>query len=106
MPDAACPACRRPRRGGFYALRSAAGQRLKCLRCSLVDRRLVRRSTKVALVVGTILVFLNQGGALLSGAFPWATSWFKIPLTYLVPFCVATYGALANGYRPATAAQD
>ena len=25
--------------------------------------------------------------------------WWKIPLTYCVPFCVATYGALANARR-------
>jgi len=49
-----------------------------------------RRSALVALVVGTILNLINQGDALVAGA---ALNWWKIGLTYLVPFCVATYGA-------------
>ncbi|MBM3487295.1 MAG: hypothetical protein FJX67_11810 [Alphaproteobacteria bacterium] len=51
-----------------------------------------RRSLVVALVVGTILNAINQGDALVMGA-P-AVAW-KIALTYVVPYCVATYGAVA-----------
>jgi hypothetical protein len=51
-----------------------------------------------ALVVGTILVLINQGGVLLSGALTAPLLW-QIPLTYLVPFCVATWGALSNTRR-------
>ena len=71
------------------------------MRCGSIDGMLVARSARVALVVGTALILLNQGDQLWSGVFPWASSWYKIPLTYLVPFCVATYGALSNGYRGA-----
>ena len=60
------------------------------------------RSAMVASVVGTALIALNQGDQLLAGTFPWASSWYKVPLTYVVPFCVATYGALSNGYRGAS----
>lgn len=49
-----------------------------------------RRSVVVALVVGTVLNLINQGDALVAGA---ALNWWKIALTYIVPFCVATYGA-------------
>jgi hypothetical protein len=49
-----------------------------------------RRSVLVALVVGTILNLINQGDALVAGA---GLTWWKIALTYIVPFCVATYGA-------------
>ena len=84
-----------------YLLGDGAESVWKCLRCSLIDRPLVIRSSKVALVVGSALVALNQADQLLGGTFPWASSWYKIPLTYLVPFCVATYGALSNGYRGA-----
>lgn len=73
----------------------------KCTRCSFIDGPLLVRSATVAAVVGTALVALNQGDKLLSGTFPWSTSWYKLPLTYCVPFCVATYGALSNGYRGA-----
>ena len=48
-----------------------------------------------ALVVGTILTTINQGNVLLSGELPAELVW-KVPLTYCVPFCVATWGALIN----------
>lgn len=83
-----------------FRVRGRSLVRTKCVRCSLIDGALVRRSAAVAAVVGTILVALNQGDALVSGEFPWGSQWPKLPLTYFVPFCVATYSALANGYRP------
>ncbi|MCY3691029.1 MAG: nitrate/nitrite transporter NrtS [Chloroflexota bacterium] len=48
-----------------------------------------------SVVVGTVLTALNQGDAILSGQLVGALAW-KIPLTYCVPFVVATYGALSN----------
>jgi len=51
-----------------------------------------RRSFYVAIVVGTILNLINQGDALF-GASP--INWTKIILTYLVPYAVATYGAIS-----------
>jgi hypothetical protein len=51
-----------------------------------------RRSSYVALVVGTILNLINQGDALYSGG---ALNWLKIVLTYLVPYAVSTYGAVS-----------
>lgn len=59
---------------------------------------MLRRSLVTALVVGTVLVAINQGNILLGGSFPGALLW-KIPLTYCVPFCVATWGALINSRR-------
>lgn len=56
---------------------------------------MLRRSLWTAFVVGTILVAINQGTVLLDGDFPGSLAW-KIPLTYMVPFCVATWGALIN----------
>jgi hypothetical protein len=49
-----------------------------------------RRSLVVMAVVGTVLNLINQGDAIFSGA---DTDWLKAALTYLVPFCVASYGA-------------
>jgi hypothetical protein len=49
-----------------------------------------RRSLFVAVVVGTVLNMINQGDVWLAGG---ALSYWKLGLTYLVPFCVATYGA-------------
>jgi hypothetical protein len=53
------------------------------------------RSLLTSLVVGTVLVGINQGNVLLGGERPASLVW-KIPLTYLVPFCVASWGALIN----------
>ncbi|MEM7021007.1 MAG: nitrate/nitrite transporter NrtS [Pseudomonadota bacterium] len=53
-------------------------------------RPVMLRSLMVGIVVGTILNAINQGDALLAGA---TINWFKVALTYCVPFCVATYGA-------------
>jgi len=96
-----CAACHKSLSEGVL-LAGPHGQdnRWKCTRCALFDRTLVARSFRVALLVGTILVALNQGDQLFQGTFPFESSWWKLPLTYLVPFCVATYGAISNGYRP------
>jgi hypothetical protein len=62
---------------------------------------MVRRSIRIAALVGTFLVVLNQGdkfAALYNGTIA-ADLWWKVPLTYCVPFCVATYGALSNARR-------
>ncbi len=72
-----------------------AAPALKCFACALWHRPMLRRSIIAALVVGTILTLLNQGDVLLSGSWSNALYW-KIPLTYCVPFMVATYGALSN----------
>lgn len=52
---------------------------------------IVRRSLLVSAVVGTILNVINQGDALLHLQ---SLDLTKCILTYLVPFCVATYGAV------------
>lgn len=74
------------------------GGERRCLRCALRHRPLLRRSTLTAVVVGTVLVLINQGPELLSGALAPALVW-KVPLTYAVPFCVATWGALGAARR-------
>jgi len=69
--------------------------RPRCLWCFLRYRPMLRRSLLTALVVGTILTAINQGTLLADGNFPSELYW-KVPLTYCVPFCVATWGALIN----------
>ena len=51
---------------------------------------------RVALVVGTVLNVINQGDALLSGG---PIVWWKLGLTYVVPYCVSTYGAVTARMR-------
>ena len=52
----------------------------------------VRRSLAVALIIGTLLNAINQGPEILSGHRP---IWWKLILTYFVPFAVASYGSYA-----------
>ena len=54
----------------------------------------VRRSLRVALVVGSILVVINYVDRILAGTLG-ALDLAKIGLTYCVPYCVATYGAVS-----------
>ena len=105
--DDACATCGRPLRMGrsyVFKVRQASAEQPdarqeadvpKCVLCALRHRPLLRRSLYAALVVGTILTLLNQGDTLLAG--DWSNSFYwKIPLTYSVPFIVSTYGALTN----------
>jgi hypothetical protein len=78
-----------------FVFQTRAGALVKCRRCALRHRPMVARSLAVASVVGTLLLIINQGDVLLSASWPHALLW-KIPLTYLVPFLVATWGALVN----------
>ena len=55
-----------------------------------------RRSAVVALVVGTALNLINQGDALVAGG---PIDLVKAVLTYIVPYCVATYGAVSLRLR-------
>ena len=50
-----------------------------------------KRSLYATLVVGTILNLIKQGDALFAGQ---ALDFGKLSLTYMVPYCVATYGAV------------
>jgi hypothetical protein len=50
----------------------------------------LRRSLAVALIIGTILNGINQGPKIFSGLV-----WWKLVLTYFVPFAVASYGSYA-----------
>ena len=52
---------------------------------------IVRRSLIVSAVVGTLLTLVNQHEALIDERPLHLT---KVLLTYLVPYCVATYGSV------------
>lgn len=65
----------------------------KCLRHALWHRPLRRNAALTALVVGTILTGINQGNVLADARFP-AELWWKVPLTYSVPYLVSTWAAL------------
>ena len=60
-------------------------------RCCVSDG-VPRRSSIVALIVGVILNLINQGDALFGGG---QVNFAKLILTFAVPYCVATYGAVS-----------
>ncbi|MBI5866217.1 MAG: nitrate/nitrite transporter NrtS [Planctomycetes bacterium] len=53
----------------------------------------IRRSARIAVVVGTLLVLINHGDALLSGSLS-ITRIVRILLTFCVPYGVATYAGV------------
>ena len=60
----------------------------------------LRRTIRIALVVGSVLFAINQLDVVLRGDAT-AFVWFKIGLTYVVPFCVSNAGILiATRTRP------
>ena len=55
--------------------------------------QIVRRSLRVAAVVGTILVAINYFDRFVAGGLT-PFDGLKMALTYLVPYCVSTYAAV------------
>ncbi|MEX1107887.1 MAG: nitrate/nitrite transporter NrtS [Dongiaceae bacterium] len=53
----------------------------------------LRRSLITGAIVGSILSGINQGDIIATGG---PMPWVKIVLNYIVPFCVATYGAFSS----------
>ena len=74
----------------------------EALRCTFTLRS-VRRSLTVAVIIGTVLNSINQGPVILSGHWP---IWWKLVLTYFVPFAVASYGSYAAFRSTPTTTSD
>jgi len=55
----------------------------------------LRRTIRIALVVGTILTLINQADVILGGDATTIT-WVKAALNYCVPFVVSNLGLLAG----------
>lgn len=52
-----------------------------------------KKAAITALVVGTVLIAINHGDVVLSGT---PLPLWKVVLTYCVPYCVATWGAITG----------
>ncbi len=50
-----------------------------------------RHALVAGFIIGTLLTVINQGDRIWAGEMP---NLVKIVLTYLVPYCVTTYGAV------------
>lgn len=60
-------------------------------------RPIILFAVKLALVVGTVLNLINQGGDMVDGGTGF--SWAHCLLNYLVPFCVSAYSGGRNELR-------
>lgn len=89
------PCCRCGAPAGLFEFRGPEGPLVKCLGCGLRHPAMLKRSVAIAAIIGTVLVLINQGDVLLGGRWSAALLW-KVPLTYAVPFVVATWSALVN----------
>ena len=58
-------------------------------------REHLRRTLQIALVVGTILIIINQADVIVRGDAT-AITWVKTSLNYCVPFVVSNLGLLAG----------
>ena len=52
----------------------------------------VKRGLKVGLLVGVLLILINQGERMLQGHWPHV---WEVFLTFLVPYCVSSYSSAA-----------
>ena len=93
-----CSRCAAELRSSAYEFRLSGTAAYHCLRCALMHWPTVQRSLLISLVVGTLLTAINQGNLIVQGDLSANLAW-QVPLTYLVPYCVATIGAVLNARR-------
>jgi hypothetical protein len=78
-------------RAGAGTMNDLAPRQQPSLSAIIFDPGIVRRSAIIAAIVGTILNLIAQGDFLMDGQ---PLNFWKICLTYCVPYCVSTYGAV------------
>ncbi len=63
-----------------------------------LERGTIRQAATTALLVGTLLAFINHGSEIISGHLAW--SWISpMLLSYVVPYCVATSGIVQGRWQ-------
>ena len=73
--------------------RSDGGAAVATVLAIAFERRVVRRALAFAVVVGSVLVAINHGDAVLAGSFTSAQI-IKISLTVMVPYVVSTWSSV------------
>lgn len=97
-------ACRHARRAQVYRCDRNSDMYV-CAQCAIFHRSTFRRSIGIAVVVGSLLTLINQGDVLVRGDVT-ALIMLKMCLTYVVPFCVATFSALGANRVSSTSGRD
>ena len=93
-----CRRCDAELHRSAYEVRLSGTAAFHCLRCALMHWPTVQRSLLISLIVGTLLTTINQGILIVQGDLSANLAW-QVPLTYLIPYCVATIGAILNARR-------
>ena len=75
------------------AVGSIGGSHEPSVAALIFDKGIVRRAVVTSAIVGTLLNLIAQGDLLFAGE---GVKLWKILLTYLVPYCVATYGGVTG----------
>jgi hypothetical protein len=65
----------------------------------VTEKDIVATSFRIALFVGSILALINYGDRVFFSYDMRAIDWIKLIITYFVPYCVATYGAVRYAMR-------
>jgi hypothetical protein len=74
MKELSCGACGRTiGRDAAFHFQMRGGLIEMCLSCAIKDGPMLRRSIVIALIVGSILIIINQGDLLIRGL--WQTRW-------------------------------
>ena len=79
-------------RGYLYILDITMGKRFSLFLKNFFRRETIIRAIKVALVVGPILIIINHHDSILNYELS-NHLYFKIALTFLVPYCVSAYSS-------------
>jgi hypothetical protein len=86
---------------GEVRFRGSVGEALSiCLR-----REHLRRTARIALVVGIVLTLINQADVIIGGDAT-AGTWVKVALNFCVPFVVSNLGLLAGKRAEGALARD
>ncbi len=64
-----------------------------------LQRRNLRRTSRIALIVGLVLTAINQGSVIASGHAT-AMTWLRCALNFVVPLIVSNAGLLSGRARP------
>lgn len=59
------------------------------------SRRVVVQAIRIAIIVGTILALINHGEKILGMSLS-GRDWFKVIISYLVPYVVSTWSAVGG----------
>ncbi|MBD2329301.1 nitrate/nitrite transporter NrtS [Alkalinema sp. FACHB-956] len=71
---------------------------LKIFLSGLFNRKLAPTAFRVALIVGTMLLLINHGNALIKGQMT-RDRWLSAILTYCVPYMVNVHGQFVSASR-------